>query len=322
MNPVDAAYWPLAVIVPLYLLLCFPETQALGKWCAKMLYNGPLSREGMQTVWATWGIFALVCIKSAIDHPYRSDYREGAVVLSLNLLLILGLQSLFLLVDERDKVHLSTLARQGLLTGERIQNSKHQGIIPAPNSIPIGVPAISTGIVPGSRTSTRTNAPTTSSSVPNHMGQPAGNQAHYEMSQSRVCSHVGVTHAVGMPEKLDKECSMKRLRSWASSRCLIVDTQIEDQEVQWWVYQHIKYEATEDYDGVEYNETGTDIEGGYVELRMGEQVILDVDTDTDLPDIYPGCEFNQHPDPGYCFGMNLATGEKVWIPFAILRRID
>jgi len=88
------------------------------------------------------------------------------------------------------------------------------------------------------------------------------------------------------------------------------------------VYQHKIYEATCDYSGVELDETGTDVEGGYAVLRIGDQVRFDVNMTTDYPEIYAGNQFSQYPDPGYSYGKNLSTGELVWIPFAILRRID
>jgi len=93
---------------------------------------------------------------------------------------------------------------------------------------------------------------------------------------------------------------------------------IEDAEVYW----SIKYEATREYDGNEYDETGDEPEGGYAVLRRGDQVILDVNITTNDPDIYLGHQFNQHPDPGYVYGTLPTTGEEVWIPFGILRRID
>jgi len=134
MNPVDVAYWPLVLIVPLYLLLCFPGSQPLGKACARILFNGPLGRGGIWTVWATCFIFCVICIKSAIDQPFRTDYREGALILTLNLLLILGTQSLYLLVDERDKVvkDRDVMKKQAEQVAQFSKNLLSEGASPVP----------------------------------------------------------------------------------------------------------------------------------------------------------------------------------------------
>jgi len=82
------------------------------------------------------------------------------------------------------------------------------------------------------------------------------------------------------------------------------------------VYKLIIFEATENYNAIEYDDTGMYIEGGYAELKIGNKVSLLVDVAMNLPTIYEGNQYSQHPT--YVFG----TKPALWIPLDILRRID
>jgi len=103
MNPVDIGYWPAFLLAPVYLLLCSDQTSGpIAKTIVSVLKSNPLVQSIIWTIVAVLLVFCGICLKSAWDQPFRTDYREGALVLGLDILLIVGIQNLSYAISQRN----------------------------------------------------------------------------------------------------------------------------------------------------------------------------------------------------------------------------
>lgn len=103
MNPVDLGYWPAFLLVPIYLLLCSDKTSGpIAKAIVSVLKTNALVQSVLWTIVGVLLLFCMFLLKSAWDQPFRTDYREGALVLGLDIVLIVGIQNLSYAISQRN----------------------------------------------------------------------------------------------------------------------------------------------------------------------------------------------------------------------------